>query len=339
MAMEQAARPLPLNDKLESLLALGSGVGPDDVLDFLIDVLTVRGWRLSEERRRACGDLIWTMTRMASGGGRRQAARRLATLDSAPSELLLALAREPIEVAEPVLRYARNLRGDHLLQVISEEGLGHLRALATRPELSEATTTLMLLRGDREALLACLGNRRARIARSTFAALGSSAVADPAVRGALAGRGDLPDTVVDMLWPHLDADLKSRLLAAGFVYDDAALGEFRAETAHRPALPPGDATAAILGLDEPPSLIDAAWTLGAAAGIEEGLAFNLLRGFYERGVVLLARLAGLDERAFMRVTCSAASLNVRTPNVNGALRAFARATPEEARAVLGRLEG
>jgi hypothetical protein len=32
--MEQAARPLPLNDKLESLLALGSGVGPDDVSTF-----------------------------------------------------------------------------------------------------------------------------------------------------------------------------------------------------------------------------------------------------------------------------------------------------------------
>ncbi|WP_188311801.1 DUF2336 domain-containing protein [Salinarimonas soli] len=336
--MEQAAGPPTLHDKLEGLAALGAGLGPDHVLDFLVDVLTIRGWRLTEERRRVCAELIWKMTRLASGGGRRQAARRLATLDSAPSDLLMALAREPIDVAEPVLRYGRNLRGDHLLQVISEEGVEHLRALATRPELSEATTTLMLLRGDREALLACLGNRRARIARATFSALGTAAVTDAGLRGALAGRGDLPDTVVDTLWPHLDVELKSRLLAAGFAYGPDQLGEFRAETARRPAVPASDPTAAVLGLDEPPSLIEAAWILSAAAGIEEGLAFNLLRGAYERGVVLLARLAGLDERAFLRIACSAASLKVRTPNVNGALRAFAQATPEEARAVLGRIK-
>jgi uncharacterized protein (DUF2336 family) len=338
MAMERAAAPPTLHEKLEALAARAS-VGADDVLDLLVDVLTVRGWRLTEERRKACAELIWKTTRLASGTGKRQAARRLATLDSAPSELLFALAREPIDIAEPVLRYGRNLKGDHLIQVISEEGVDHLRAVASRHELNEATTTLMLLRGDREALLACLRNRRARIARATFAALAASAATDAILRGALAGRADLPDTVVDGLWPHLELDLKARLIAAGFPYAQGDLDEFRAEAARRGAGAGGDPSAAILGLDEPPSLPEAALILAPAAGIEAGLALNVLRGAYERGVALLARAAGLNERAVLRLVCSAASLAVRPANVNGALRALAQTSAEEARGVLGRIGG
>ncbi len=338
MGMEQAVRPPSLHDRLDALAARGARVSPDEVLDVLVDVLTARGWRLTEERRRACAELIWKTTRLASGEGRREAARRLATLDATPPELLLALAREPIEIAEPVLRHGRNLKAEHLLQVASEEGLDHVRALATRAELGEAATTLMWLRGDREALLAILRNRRARIGRATFAALAAGAATDPVLRAALCERADLPDSAVDALWPHLDAGLKARLVAAGFAYEAADLEDFRAEAARRPE-PPGDAEAAVLGLEEPPSLAEAAWILAPAAGIAPGLALNLLAGAHERGVILLARAAGLHERAVLRLVCSAASLAVRPANVNGALRALRATTGEEARAVLASLRG
>lgn len=329
-----------LHDKLEGLSARGAGVGADEVLDLLVDVLTIRGWRLSEERRRACAELIWKTTRLASGGGRRLAARRLATLDAAPSELLLALAREPIDIAEPVLRYGRNLRSDDLLQVVSEEGVAHLRAVATRPELSEAATTLMLLRGDRQALLACLGNRRARLSRATFGALAGVAMADAGLRAALCGRGDLPDSVVDTLWPGLDAEQRARLLAAGFPYAPHQLAEFRAEAARWTDAGAGDdASAAIRALDDPLSLEVAACRLAVPAGIDPGLALNLLRGSYERGPVLLARSADLDEAAFLRLLCSAARRAVRAPNVNAALRALAGLELAEARDILGRMRG
>ncbi len=334
MAMEQAVRPPSLHEKLEGLAALGSRVAPDDLLDILVDLLASRGWRLAPDQRQACAELIWTLTKRASGGARRRAARRLANLEATPPDLLLALAREPIEVAEPVLRHGRNLKGDHLLQVVSEEGVDHLRAVATRHELNEATTTLMLLRGDREALAACLRNPRARISRATFGALAQAAIADADLREALASRPDLPDTAVEALWPHLDLALKARLLAAGFAYEPGELAEFRAEGRRRGQGACPDPSAAIMGLEEPPGLPEAAWILGPAAAIEPALALNLLRGAYERGVALLARAAGLDDRALLRLVCGAASLAVRPANVNGTLRALAGTDPAEARAVL-----
>jgi hypothetical protein len=75
-----------------------------------------------------------------------------------------------------------------------------------------------------------------------------------------------------------------------------------------------------------------------AAEIDDALSLSLLHGAYERGVVVLARGAGLDEPTLLQVVCARTRLSPgRAVNVQTALRAFRETELIAAREVLDSL--
>lgn len=314
----------------ETLAREGEAASADDVLDLLTAALARRGERISRPLREECLHHVDLLLTRAGRLGRRCAAQHLAALDITPPRLLMAFARDAIDIAEPVLREGRNLTGAQVLRIVSEESVAHVRAVAAARPLSEAVTTLMLLRGDRTALIACLANPQARLSRAALAHLSDAAPSDPEMRRALISRADLPDSIIDRLWGLLDAGDKASLLIAGFALGAADLAEISREALF--ASPRRDP-----GLDRA-GVAELARLLGRAAEVDEALALSLLHGAYERGVVVLARAAGLDEPTVLQVVCARTRLSpYRAINVQTALRAFAQTEPAEARDVLDAL--
>lgn len=346
-------------DRLEVLAGSGAEPSNDAVLDLVVDLLAARGDRMRSSTRDACADLLLIIMRRASSEARGAAALRLAGLPTASPRLLVALAREAIDVAAPILQHGQNLVGSDLVRLVSEASPAHLRAVARRDGLSEAVTDLIVLRGDREAIVLSLLNRRARLSRSSLGALADKARSDPSLRGALIQRSDLPDVIIERLWPLLDIGDKARLVGAGWRFNRSEIGEVAREasatlgaTVRQGALPRsvdtygafvqagqvtmGDALAELV---EAGRLAEAAQLIARAIRVEEGVALNLLYGIYDRGLAILARGAGLDEGAVTRLACARARLpSIPIGDVRRTLRTFAEVTESEARDILETLE-
>src|SRR3954471_6520949 len=139
--------------KLDGLVRQGAGGAKDEVLDLLVDLFAALGSGMNVDKLDACLDLLFVVSSWASPRARANALARLSRLPTTPSSRLLAWAAGPIETAEPVLRHARHLTSADLVRVLLEASPAHLRAAASRNELPESVTDLILLRGDREAIL------------------------------------------------------------------------------------------------------------------------------------------------------------------------------------------
>ncbi len=346
-------------DRLEALARQGSAAPGDAVLDLMVDLLQARGPFMRPGNRDACAGLLAVVMRRASPAARVEAAERLARLPGLPPGLLVALAREPIEVAGPVLQHGAGLSGMDLMRLVTELSPAHLRAVARRPTLGETVTDLLVLRGDREAVMLALLNRNARFSQTSLTTLADRAGSDGALRTALVQRSDLPDGIVERLWPLLDAGHKARLLASGWRYSMSEIEEVGRETGaalqaavRDGTLPQGVDTYRALveegrvslseALDEVVGagrLVEAAQLVARLNGLTEGVALNLLYGVYDRGLALLARRTGLDEAVLTGLACARARLPfIGGSDVRRTLRAREEIGDDEAREVLDLLD-
>jgi uncharacterized protein (DUF2336 family) len=357
MAEPQGQRKLL--EKFDAVARRGADASKDDVLDLLVDLFAARGEGMSAATLDSCLDLLFVASSWATAPARTKALARLVHLPATPSSRLLAWAAGPIETAEPVLRHARHLTSADLLRVLVEASPAHLRAAASRSELPESVTDLILLRGDREAILLLALNRSARLSRSSFNALAAMAQSNTAMRDALIRRSDLPGRVVEKLWPSLDGDLRARLIASGWRYSMAEIEEIGREAsaglpqevgagplprsldAYRTlveteAVPLSDALAELIKAGR---LVEAGQLIARVRGMPEGVALNLLCGAYERGAAVLARHLALKDEAVLLLACARSRLpRVASTEIRHALALTDEISKSEAEALIAAME-
>jgi hypothetical protein len=335
-----APNSLSIEEKLEHLLS--QGASHDRALELLVDILIERGQAISAEKRERCAELILTVIDHCRTGTLAHAAHRLATLDFIPRSLLLALARQSIEVAEPVLSRAEDLASGDLAVLIENCAPSHLEAIASRENLDETLTACLIARGDRQAIATCARNRKARLTRASFDDLVTMADDDEAVRKALCHRHDLPEAVLPRFWPTCDDGEKARLLVAGFS-DDAARAsgdpdpkpaDLQEEEEEEALKLDRQLAGIILQYSDIGNLSRTSQMLAERAGIDEGIAFDLVCGSYERGLVLLARAANIDEWTFLQLICARMKLTSAKAAPHRALKSFREYPREEAKKVL-----
>jgi uncharacterized protein (DUF2336 family) len=339
-------RPNPhatsLEAKLELLLA--QGASHDRALELLVDILIERGRDMAHAKREHCGQLIRSLVGHCGTATLAVAATRLSNLDYIPRSLLLSLARQSIEVAKPVLSQALNLPTEELAAVVAEAGPEHLKAIAAREGLDETLTTSLIARGNREAISTCARNRKAKISRASFDDLVAMADDDKAIRQALCHRHDIPETVLPKFWPGCDDGEKARLLVAGFSDDATQAASEAVPEADAQAIEDPDEEEAIkldrqlagiiLQYSDISSLSRTSQMLAERAGVDEGIAFDLVCGSYERGLVLLARAANIDEWTFLQLICARMKLTSAKTAPHRALKSFREYPRDEARQVL-----
>jgi len=124
---------------------------------------------------------------------------RISTTRRPPRRLLLALARDIVEIARPVLENSPALTEADLVDIARTCGLGHMEAIAERHELPIRVTDVLVLRGDDIVRRIVAGNGGAHLSDKSFARLSLQAREDPTVESRLVHRDDLPDLIVRFL--------------------------------------------------------------------------------------------------------------------------------------------
>ena len=199
-------------------------------------------------------------------------------------ELVVDLFLAQSEVEEPERRRACL---DLALSLVPRAAPEALRAIASRPGLTEDVADAIVRRGDRDAVALLVANRSARLAPGSLAAVADLAWRDAGLRGAFVQRSDLPGAIVDKLWPSLHSGFKARLIASGFRYSMSEVEEVGRETSA--ALSDAGRSGAL------PQSIDtyAALVRDRLIAIDEALVEIMQNGRLVEAAQLIARCLGL----------------------------------------------
>lgn len=117
---------------------------------------------------------------------------RLVAVENGPMNVIDRLARhEDVAVAGPVLQKAK-VKDQTLAEVAGTRGEKHLVAIASRPQLSEAVTEVLVGRCTVETARKVTENKGASLSEVGFVKLINRAKGDKALAAAIESRTDLP---------------------------------------------------------------------------------------------------------------------------------------------------
>lgn len=132
---------------------------------------------------------------------RQQLAERLAPSPTAPRRLLMALAGDQIEVAQPVLTQSVVLTDSDLVTLVITHGVDHARAVALRAEIGEALVDALVVTGDLTVMQSVAENLGAKISPKAMNALAGAARFATQLCQPVLGRPELsPETAAKLYW-------------------------------------------------------------------------------------------------------------------------------------------
>jgi hypothetical protein len=142
------------------------------------------------------GDVLARLYQYARQDVRARLAAALAMSEWAPRELVREIARDRIEVAQPVIVFCPVLDEAGLIDVVRTCGIEHSVCVASRDNIGEAVTDALIAKDDAQVVAALAENATARISESGYARALDIVEEETALVDLLASRPGLPASLV-----------------------------------------------------------------------------------------------------------------------------------------------
>ena len=167
---------------------------------------------LSERERALMTDILRKLIHDCEMAIRRDLAERLSGAPNPPHELIVMLANDEIEVAEPILRQSTVLRDAELVGVIRHRTQQHQLAIAMRRSLSEFVSDALVETGNIDVIKVLLENSDARISEATMDYLAEESRRVDTYQEPLLRRGDLGSELAARMYLWVSAALRRHIL-------------------------------------------------------------------------------------------------------------------------------
>ena len=201
--------------ELEHAIANGSSERRSQILQRITDLFVLGSARFSVDDIVLFDDVIGRLAAKIEQAAQVLLATRLAPIANSPPKIIRTLAfNDAIEVAGPVLSQSPRLDEETLVELASQKGQGHMLAIAHRPSLSEAVTTVLVKRGDRDVVTMTVGNAGARFSNLGFAMLVQRSENDDSLAASVGGRPDIPSHMLLTLVARASETVRVKLEAA-----------------------------------------------------------------------------------------------------------------------------
>jgi len=168
--------------------------------------------RYSDDEIWTFGEVIGRLADEIEVAARAQLAKRLATFDNAPVNIIHKLAfDDSIDVAGPVLRESEQLDDNALIANATTKSQSHLLAISRRKSIGETVTDVLVARGDQDVVNSVASNAGARFSDFGFLHMVKRAEGDSILAEQLGLRRDIPRRVFQQLIAKASEDVKRRL--------------------------------------------------------------------------------------------------------------------------------
>ena len=129
----------------------------------LAEIVSWPATRIAPHERQLAGDILIGLLRTASQDLRARCAVRLAQVVDAPKVVLRYLARDDIDIAQPLLDGSPALDDTDLIATIRASAAPHWLAIANRRNINETVTDALIQTGDAAVIAALLRNSFSRL--------------------------------------------------------------------------------------------------------------------------------------------------------------------------------
>jgi len=194
---------LAFDRSVESRRALTATIG--DLFDKQDEVL-------SERERALMTDILRKLIHDCEKAVRRDLSERLSGAPNPPHELIVSLANDEIEVAEPILKQSEILRDAELIGVIRHRTQQHQLAIAMRRSLSEYVSDALVETGNIDVVKVLLENPDAQISEATMEYLAEESRRVDTYQEPLLRRDDLSPALAARMYLWVSAALRSHIL-------------------------------------------------------------------------------------------------------------------------------
>lgn len=204
-----------LIDELEDAIQSGSRDKRIDTLRRITDLFLVAPAQLNTEQIGVFDDVLTRLAARVETRARAELARRLASIEQAPNELIRQLAHDDeISVAGPVLTESTRLSTSDLIDIAQRQGQAHLLAIAGRNRIEPGVTDVLVHRGDRDVMHTLAGNVGAAFSETGYSTLVKRGEGDNLLAEKLGRRPDIPPALFRELLARATETVRTRLLAS-----------------------------------------------------------------------------------------------------------------------------
>ena len=186
-----------------------SGASREEIYLAVASLYRIQGAGLNQRERDLMREILRRLTLDVEMAIRVALAQRLAEDTTAPHDLILLLVDDTVEVARPLILHSPLLTESDVLRLIAHAGVGHLEAVAGRPNIGTPVTDELARSNHESVLVALVRNATARISADTYKALVEKSRALPGLQEPLIRRPDLPPQLASSMCEWVSDALKS----------------------------------------------------------------------------------------------------------------------------------
>jgi hypothetical protein len=147
--------------------------------------------RCDDEQVAQYDEVLCQLAELVESEARAHVAKLLAPLDRAPGNVVVKLANDEIEVAQPLLEFSNVLSDDDLIEIIANQTEEHRVAIAGRTQVPERVGEAIVEHGETASVIKLVRNSNAEIGQQALERLAERAASDAAIAADLRGREDL----------------------------------------------------------------------------------------------------------------------------------------------------
>lgn len=238
--MGLTARDMSDMSRLAQLAANPQDTTREEIFLAVASLYRVQGNHLNDRERALMREILQRLTRDVEMAIRIALAERLADDTSVPTDLVLLLADDAIEVARPVILRSPLLSDEDMLHLIADCSAAHHEAIAARPHIGETVTAALAKSEVDTVLLTLVRNTSARISDATYEILVDKSRTITVLQEPITHRSDLPSALATKMCGWVSDALKTYIVRHFSIEPiklDSALAKAETAVRHEPIAP------------------------------------------------------------------------------------------------------
>ncbi len=153
-------------------------------------------------------DVLIQLMQQAEKDLRQAVSEQISTLDNVPLRLVLQLANDEIEIAEPVLKKSLVLGDLDLMYIVKAKTTEYWQAIATRENISDELIDVLADTDDLNTALVLADNMNIKLTDYALTALSDIAQNSEILAMPLLRRGEVPSDIASKLYQYVGQEIK-----------------------------------------------------------------------------------------------------------------------------------
>lgn len=201
-------------EEIENMIKLArdsSKEGRAELFDGITDLIETQHQQISATEIDLMMDILGKIIADIEVGLRKNLSLKMAERIDVPVELIILLANDEIEVANPVLIQNALLTDKELVRIIQRKSRQHQLCIASRKMLSSDVCRELVNTNDDQVIVTLLSNQEAKIDNNTIEAIVEKSKSREILQPPLIHRHDLPLHLAARMYSWISMSLKQEL--------------------------------------------------------------------------------------------------------------------------------